>query len=179
MNELCLLTHMTSSDIASWAQAAVGSIAIVVGAWVVNWQVRQGRKEAAESEARSLDGIARLVTHLRDTAVEARAEKRKLDRWPANHPAEPSTRYRELADAIHQLPFDCVRGEVAFEALLNTRRAAREMTPLLGPEPELDVNPSFEAVFLAYRQLLDEQIKRLRDESVRLRATSTLCPRAG
>lgn len=161
---------MTSSDIASWAQAAIGSIAIVVGALVVNWQVRQGRKEAAEREARSLDGIVRLVTHLRDTAVEARAEKRKLERWPANHPAEPSTRYHELADAVHQFPFESVHGKVAFEALLNTRRAAREMQHLLGPEPELDFNKNSEEVFLAYQHLLDKQITLLRNESARLRA---------
>ncbi|MDB5956441.1 hypothetical protein, partial [Ramlibacter sp.] len=60
MNNLCLLTNMTSSEIAAWAQATVGTVAIVVGAIVVRWQVKRGRKDLLLAEARRLDGLARL-----------------------------------------------------------------------------------------------------------------------
>ena len=168
MNNLCLLTNLTSSDFAAWAQAIVGSIAIIVGARVVIWQTDRARREASEREARELDGLTRLLIHLKDTAHEARAEKRKLERWPPGHPAEPSTRYRELADAIHTFPLEAVHGEVSFEALLNARRAAREIQPLVGPESELDVNPNFQNVFGQYVGLLEQQILLLRSEAERL-----------
>ena len=168
MNNLCLLTNLSSSDVASWAQAIVSSIAIGVGAWVVIWQTNRTRLEGSEREARALDGLARLLIHLKDTAREARAERAKLERWPPGHPAEPSTRFRELADAIHSFPLESVNGEVAFEALLNARRAAREMQPLVGPEPELDLNPNFQAVFVQYIGLLEQQILLLRSEADRL-----------
>ena len=168
MNNLCLLTNLTSADIAAWAQAIVSSIAIVVGAVVVILQARRTRLEASEREARELDGLARLLVHLKDTAHEARAEKRKNERWPPGHPAEPSTRYRELADAVHTFPLEAMHGEVSFEALLNARRAAREIQPLVGPEAEIDVNPSFQNVFAQYVGLLEQQILLLRSEAERL-----------
>ena len=168
MNNLCLLTDLSSSDIASWAQAIVSSVAIGVGAWVVIWQTNRTRLEGSEREARALDGLARLLIHLKDTACEARAERRKLERWPPGHPAEPSARFLELANAIHSFPLEAVNGEVAFEALLNARRAAREMQPLVGPETELDINPNFEEVFSQYIGLLEQQILLLRAEAERL-----------
>ena len=106
MNELCVLTNLSSSDVAAWAQATVGAFAIVVGAGAVFWQVRRSRMELSEREARAHDGLARLLIHLKDCAVEARAEKRKTERWPAGHPAEPSSRFKELAEAIRgSMPF--------------------------------------------------------------------------
>lgn len=168
MNTLCLLTNLNSSDVAAWAQAIVSSIAIIVGAGVVIWQTRRTRLEASEREARELDGLARLLIHLKDTAHEARAEKRKMERWPPGHPAEPSKRYLELADAVHTFPLEAVHGEVSFEALLNARRAAREIQPLVGPEAELDVNMNFQNVFVQYVGLLEQQILLLRSEAERL-----------
>ena len=168
MNNLSLLTNMTSADIAAWAQAIVSSIAIAVGAGAVVWQARRSRLEASEREARELDGLARLLVHLKDTAHDARAEKRNIERWPAGHPAEPSTRYRELADAVHKFPLEAMHGEVSFEALLNARRAAREIQPLVGPEPELDINPNFQRVFAEYIGMLEQQILLLRSEAERL-----------
>lgn len=97
VNNLCLLTNLTSSDVAAWAQAFVGSAAILAGAYSVWWQVRRGRMELLEREAFALDGLARLLVHLKDYAVEARLEKRKLERWPPGHPAEPHIRYAQLA----------------------------------------------------------------------------------
>ena len=165
MNNLCLLTNLISADVAAWAQAVVGSIAIVVGACFVVWQVRRGRLQECEREAVGLNGLARLLVHLRDGTVEARLEKRKLERWPHGHPAEPSTRFMELAEAVLRMPLENVHGDAAFEALLNARRVAREIQPLVGPEPELDINPDFQATFEAYVQILNQQIEVLRKEA--------------
>jgi len=159
---------MSKAEWSGWVQAVVSSIAIIVGAGVVIWQVHRGRLEACEREARELDGLARLLIHLTDTAQEARAEKKKLERWPIGHPAEPSTRFRELADAVHAFPLEAMHGEVSFEALLNARRAAREIQPLTGPEPELEVNPNFEIVFLEYIGIVEKQILLLRSEAERI-----------
>lgn len=168
MNNLCFLTNLSSSDVAAWAQAAVGSVAIIVGAYFVVWQVRRSRLEACQREASQLYGLARLLVHLRDIATDARAEKHKLERWPPGHPAEPSARFAELASAVHALPLESIHGEVAFEALLNARRAAREIEPLVGPEPELEINQNFRVVFEAYMGILNEQINLLRAEANRL-----------
>lgn len=168
MNQLCFLTNLTSSDIAAWSQAIVSSIAIIAGALVVFWQTRRARLEQSEREARMLDGIAHLLTHLKECAQEARAERKKLERWPPGYPAEPSTRFLELSEAIHRFPLEAVQGEVPLEALLNARRVAKEMQPLVGPEPELDVNPNFENTFHMYVTILDQQILHLRGEARRL-----------
>ena len=168
MNELCFLTKLSSSDVAAWAQAIVSSIAIVVGAVVVVWQTRRARLELSEREARALDGLAHILTHLRDCANEARAEKSKVERWPAGHPAEPSTRFAELAEALHRFPFEAAHGEVPLEALLCARRVAKEIMPLISPAPELDVNKNFESTFADYISILEQQIVLLRTEAQRL-----------
>jgi len=142
MNQLCLSTNLSSWDIAAWAQAIVSSIALIVGACVVIWQTRRARLELCEREARAHDGLARLLIHLKESAQEARAERRKLERWPPGHPAEPSSRFNELANALHQFSLDSIHGEVPLNALLTARRAARELAPIVGPDPELEVNPN-------------------------------------
>lgn len=167
MHQLCLFTNLASSDVAAWAQAVVGAIAIVAGAFTVNWQTRRARMELCEREARALEGVARLLVHLKDTAIQARNERKKTERWPPGHPAEPSTRFAELAEAVRAFPLEVALGEVSFEALLTARRASREIAPLVGPEPELDVNPSFEAVFNDWVGILEQQIQKLRDEAQR------------
>jgi hypothetical protein len=167
MNQLCFLTGLSSSDVAAWAQAVVGATAIIVGAIAVWWQARRARLELCERDASALDGIARLLVHLRDTAIEARAEKKKIDRWPPGHPAEPSVRYREISQAVRAFPLEAVSNEVAFEAVLTARRTSREIEPLVGPEPELDVNQNFETVFKAYMVILEQQINQLRSEAAR------------
>ncbi len=168
MNELCLLTNLSSSDVAAWAQAVVSSLAIVTGAFLVWWQVKRARMELLEKEAFSLEGLARLLVHLRDYAVEARLEKRKLERWPAGHPAEPHTRYAQLALAVTQYPLEALGPDSAFEAILSAQRVAREITFLVNPDPELDVNPNFQSAFEAYMNILDQQIEQLRGEAQRL-----------
>ena len=168
MNELCLFTHLSASDAAAWTQAAVSAAAIVVGAIAIHWQVKRGRLELSEREARAHDGLARLLIHLKDTAVEARAEKRKLERWPVGHPAEPSARFKELAEAVRRYPLESINAEVPFEAMLNARRISSEIWPLIAPEPELDVNKNFENTFLECISLLDNQILLLRAEAQRL-----------
>lgn len=50
-------------------------------------------------------------------------------------------------------------------ALLTARRAARELGPIVSPDPELDVNPNFENVYLQYVAILDQQILVLRAEA--------------
>ena len=168
MNELCFITNLSSSDAASWAQATVGAIAIVAGGAAVVWQVKRNRMELSEREARLHDGLARLLIHLKDSAIDSRAEKRKIERWPPGHPAEPSSQFKELADAIQRYPLEAIHAELPFEALLNARRAAREMWPLVSPEPELDVNQNFENTFQHYIGLLEQQILLLRAEAQRL-----------
>jgi hypothetical protein len=167
MNELCLLTGLTSSDIAAWAQAAIGVTAIVAGAFAVWWQTRRARLELCEREASALDGIALLLGHLKDAAVHARNEKTKIERWPAGHPAEPSSLYLEVAQAVRDFPLDSVPLEVAFEALLVARRTSREIEPLVDPTPELDEKSmrSFDLIFGTYMRTLDTQIIRLRDQA--------------
>ena len=165
MNQLCLFTNLGSSDLAAWAQAIVSSLAIVAGAGVVIWQTRRARLELSEREARSLDGLARILIHLKDCAQEARDEKRKVNRWPVGHPAEPSTRFTELSEALHRFPLEAAQGEASLEALLRARRVAKEMMPLVGPEPELEVNENFERTYRTYIDILEESIAQLRSEA--------------
>ena len=168
VNYLCLLTNLSSSDIAAWAQASVSAVAIVVGAYSVWWQVKRGRMELLEREAFALDGLARLLVHLRDYAVEARLEKSKLERWPPGHPAEPHNRYAQLARSVTQYPLEALGTDIAFEAILSAQRVALEVYPLVSPEPEVNVNPNFQATFEAYMGILDQQIEHLRGEAQRL-----------
>ena len=168
MNQLCLLTNLTSSDVAAWSQAIVSSVAIIVGAWVVFWQTRLTRLEQTEREARTLDGLAYLLFHLKESALEARAEKKKLERLPPGHPSEPITRFQELAESVHRFPLEAVQGPVPIEVLLVTRRVANGLLPLVSPEPELDVNPDHEHWFQEYVVILDRQILFLHDEAKRL-----------
>ena len=81
---------MSSSDIAAWAQAIVSMVAIIVGAVVVYWQTRRARLEQSKREARELNGLALLLIHLKETAIEAHAERNKIERLPYGHSAEPS-----------------------------------------------------------------------------------------
>lgn len=165
---LWLLGNMSSSDIAAWAQAFVSSIAIIVGAWVVSWQTRRARLEQSEREARALDGLALLLVHLKETAKEARAEKRKIKRLPHAHPAEPSTRFLQLMEAINRFPLEAVHGAAPMDALLTSQRVGMEIQPYVGPEPELDVIQSNEQWFTEYIGLLDKQILFLQKEAKRL-----------
>lgn len=175
MNQLCFLTNLTSSDIASWAQAVVGTIAIIAGACAVYWQAHRARLEQCEREARALNGLVCLLTHLKNCAQEARAERKKFDRWPIGHPAEPSTRFQELAEAVQRFPLEAAQGEIPLEALLNARRVAKEIQLVVGPEPELDVNPDFERVFHEYTAILEQQILLLRVDAQRLMKGERAC----
>ena len=48
MNQLCLFTGLSSSDLAAWVQA-IGSIAAVVGAvWIALWQSRKQHKASLD-----------------------------------------------------------------------------------------------------------------------------------
>ena len=167
MNQLCLFTDLTSSEWAAWTQAIVGATAIVAGATAVYWQARRARLELCEREALALHGVAILLTHLKDTAIEAREERKKVDRWPQGHPGEPSSLFSEVANAVRNFPLEVVPGEVAFEAPLAARRASREIESLVGPEPELDVNKDFEPVFKANMGILEQQILKVRVEAQR------------
>ena len=168
MNELCFFTNLSSSDVAAWAQAGVGALAMAVGASAVFWQVRRGRMELSEREARAHDGLARMLIHLKDSAIDARAEKKRIARWCVGHPAEPSSRFKELAEAIQRYPFEAIHAEVPFEALLNARRAATDIWPLVEPAPELDSNQDNERLFQQHVGVLEEQILLLRGEAERL-----------
>ncbi len=166
MNNLCLLTNLSSSNVAAWMQAVVSSVSILVGAYSVWWQVKRGRMELLKREAFALDGLARLLVHLRDYAVEARLEKRKLQRWPQGHPAEPLTRYAQLARAVTQYPLEALGADIAFEAILSAQGVAREIDALVNPE--LDIYPNFQYTFEAYMLILEQQINHLRGEAQRL-----------
>jgi hypothetical protein len=168
MNNLCLLTNMSSSDIAAWAQATVSSIAIIVGALVVYWQTRRTRLEQSEREARALDGLALLLVHLKKSAKEARAERQKIERLPHGHPAEPSARFLQLMEAINRFPLEAVQGAAPMDALLTSQRVGNELQSYIGLEPELDVIPSNEQWFTEYITILDRQIVFLQEEAKRL-----------
>ena len=168
MNELCLLTSMSSSDVASWAQACVGALAMLVGTGAVFWQVRRGRMELSERESRAHDGLARMLTHLKNCAAQARIEKRSVERLLVGNPAEPSAQFKELADAVHRYPLEAIHAEVPLEALLTARRVAREMWPLLEPTPEIDIDQDKERAFQRCVGVLEEQISLLRGEAKRL-----------
>jgi len=168
MNQLCLLTNLSSSDIAAWSQAVVSSIAIIVGAFVVYWQTRRTRLDQSEREARALDGLALLLIHLKESAQAARAEKRKLERLPPKHPAEPSVRFHQLVEAIHQIPLEAVHGAVSMDALLTSRRIGKELLPYVGSEPELDLIRAHEQWFNGYIEVLNRQILSLQAEAKRL-----------
>jgi hypothetical protein len=165
MNQLCLLTNLTSTDIAAWAQAIVSSVAIVAGASVVYWQTRRARLDQSEREARVLDGLALLIIHLKESAQAARAEKKKLERLPLEHPAEPSARFRQLIEAIHRFPLEAVHGAAPMDALLTSQRIGKELLPYVGPEPELDLVPEHEHWFNEYIRILDRQIHSLQKEA--------------
>lgn len=167
MHELCFLSNLTSSEWAAWVQAIASALAIVAGAWYVRYQARRARLDACERDASALDGIARMLMHLRDVAVEARNAKREIERFPPNHPAEPSTRYAELAAVLRAFPMEAVLNEIAFEALLTARRVAREIEPLVTSEPELQVNERHQDLFNDYKKILEDQIKQVRDEARR------------
>ncbi|MDN4592142.1 hypothetical protein DBA29_27045 [Xenophilus aerolatus] len=62
---------------------------------------------------------------------------------------------------------EAVLNEVAFEALLQARRASREMELLVGPEAELEVNHKHNKVFAAYIKIVDDQIRQVREEANR------------
>ncbi len=153
---------------AAWAQAIVSSIAIVAGALVVFWQTRRTRFEQSEREARMLDGLALLVIHLKESAHEARAEKKRLKRLLLDHPAEPSTRFQQLIEAIHRFPLEAIHGAVPMDALLTSRRIGKELLPYVGPEPELDAIAANDQQFVKYIEILDRQIVSLQGESKRL-----------
>ncbi len=150
------------------SQAVVSSVATIVGAWVVIWQTRRARLEQTEREARVLDGLAYLLIHLKESAHEARAEKKNVARLPIGHPAEPSIRFKELAESIHRFPLEAVQGPVPIEVLLVTRRVSNELLLLVGSEPELDVNPDHEHWFRECVGILDKLILFLQEEAKRL-----------
>jgi hypothetical protein len=168
MSEVCFLSNLSSSDYAAWAQAIVGTVAIAVGARVVALQATRARLDLSEREARSHDGLARLLVHLKDSALAAREEKRKMERFFPGHPAEPSALFQELADAINRYPLEAIQGEVPFEALLNARRVSREIALFISPEAELDFDPPHEAAFRECIGVLEQQILLLRVEAERL-----------
>lgn len=168
MNQFCLLTNLSSSDIAAWAQAIVSSIAIIVGASVVFWQTRRARLDQSEREARALDGLALLLIHLKESALAARAEKKKLARLPPEHPAEPSARFHQIIEAIHRFPLEAVHGATPMDALLTSQRIGKELLPYVGPEPELDLVPDNEHWFNEYIGVLNREILFLQEEAKRL-----------
>ena len=179
MNQLCFLANLTSSDFAAWAQAIVSTIAIVVGAGAIVWQTSKTRSEQNQQDALRIDGLARLVIHLRDCAREARLEKTKLARFPPGHPAEPSSRFNEIAEAIRRFPLESAPGELGLDVLLTVRRTIRELESLACPEPELDVNRESQSSYEKQIEVLDAQIGQLRLEARRLMRGERLRHAAG
>lgn len=168
MNQLCFLTNLSSSDVAAWAQAIVSSVAIIVGAWVVSWQTHRTRLAQNEREAHTLAGLALLISHLKEAAHEARAEKKKLRLLPLGHPAEPSYRFQQLIEVIHRFPLETIHGAIPMDALLTSQRVGKELLPYVGPEPELDVNPANDQTFTKYIEVFDRQVAALEAEGRRL-----------
>lgn len=169
ISAMCNFISLSSSEAAAWVQAIVSSLAIVVSAYVVVWQVRRGRFEQSEREARVLDGLAHLIAHLKQAAYDARSERRNLRRLPLGHPAEPSALFLDISETLRRFPLDTVPGAIPIEALLKSRRTATEMEPLVSPEPELDRSPENDRTFEAYVASLDQQILLLRKESEHLK----------
>lgn len=168
MNQLCLLTGLTSSEMAAWTQAIASILTIVAGIWVMYRQMRYARREQNDREARMLEGIALLLSHLKELARNAWAEKKKLKRLPVGDSAEPGTIYQEFAKEIHHFPLEAAHGEIPIRALLIARRISNELQPFVNPGVMLDTDPDCERIFNEHIKKLDSQIRLLQKESKRL-----------
>lgn len=168
MNQLCLLTDLTSSEMAAWFQAIASFLSIVTGFLVVYCQNRNARQEQKKREARMLEGIALLLDHLKELARNAWTEKKKLERLPVGGPAEPSVLYQEFAEEIHHFPLEAAHGEIPIRALLEARRISNELLPFVNPGVMLDTDPDCERIFNEHIKKLDSQIRSLQKESKRL-----------
>lgn len=168
MNQLCLLTDLTTSEMAAWFQAVASFLAIVSGFLVMTCQMRYARQEQNNREARMLEGIALLLSHLKELARNAWAEKKKLERLPVGDPAEPSTIYQEFAKEIHHFSLEAAHGEIPIRALLIARRISNELLPFVNPGVMLDTDPDCERIFNEHIKKLDSQVRLLQKESKRL-----------
>ena len=169
MNELCFATNLSSSDIASWAQASVSALAIVAGTGAIFWQVRRARLELAEREARAHDGLARLLVHVKDSARDARQQKLlAMHTFKALTSGDPPEHFKTLAAALEGYPLDSIQSELPLEVLLNARAISRQLWPLVAMQDDLDLDGDSDARFHGHIGALESQISSLRDEASRL-----------
>ena len=169
MNELCLFTKLTSSEIAAWAQATVAALAIFIGALVVVWQTRQTRIEAGEREARKLDGLALLINYAVRCSEKTIEELHVSRTYPQAERWDPSKKFQSIFKDIAQYPIDSAPGKVPVEALLASRAAMDQLYLLIGPEPTLGQQPMDGLVFSECIETMKKQIDLLQDEATNLR----------
>lgn len=81
MNELCILTNLTSSEVAAWVQAVGSLLALGVAFFVVWWQHRQQLREQERKEwtkeydhLGSILGVLRFAEHKVESSLDAMAD---------------------------------------------------------------------------------------------------------
>lgn len=87
MNQLCILSNMSSSDWAAWAQAIVSALAIVAGAFAVRWQVGRQAQDARRAPWVAQHDYTRSVRAV--VLLAAARVTEATDVWVSEHSMAP------------------------------------------------------------------------------------------
>ncbi len=77
MNNLCITTNLTSSELAAWVQAIGSVLAIIAAAWIAVWQGRKQYRTALalhrEEQRHTRVEVAKTLSVLAENSAEAMA----------------------------------------------------------------------------------------------------------